>query len=330
MGIVQGDALFKRVIELILEDIRHSPWLIDHIFSQLKVNSYLSNKHGQKEIENIKDWFLSNNISVFMQHRLDGLEYPCVVITLGSSVDREDLRTFADQDIETIELDPQEINQPIPYIINPFTIDSYDNATKIVTFPEEITTEDVGTGMLLLDPSNGNAYTIEEITGSNSVKILDTLDMTGVTEIGVFPQYPLYKARMESRTFEQEYVFECKAHGEPAYAIWLHDVVLYGLMRYNEALIEGNCFDLAGFRSYDIVRDPTGADNVYSRTIKVNGLAHMEWIKSPTRVIEVVKLKDSDETVVPPVGIKILANLDDEIADEDSTWETIEDDELAD
>jgi hypothetical protein len=330
MGITQGDALFKRVIELMLEDIRHEPWLIDHIFSQLKTTSILAQKHGQKEIENIKDWFKSNKINVFMNKRLDSLSYPCVVIKLGNSIDREDLRTFADQDLEVMELDPQEIDKPIAYIVSPFDIVSYDDSTKIVTFPDSITTEDVGTGMLLVDPSNGNAYTVEEIIGNNSVKILDTLDMTGVTRIGVFPQYPLYRARIEARTFEQEYVFECKAHGEPAYAIWLHDVVLYGLLRYNEALIEGNGFQLAGFQSTDIVKDATGGDNTYMRTVKLNGLAKMEWVKSPTRIIEVAKIKDSESETASPAGIKILSNLDDQIADECSPWQTIEDDEISD
>jgi len=329
-GIFQGDALFKRVIELMLEDIRHNPWLIDHIFSQLKENSYLADKHGQKEIENIKDWFASNKVSIFMKNRLDGIEYPCVIIKLGSSIDREDLRTLGDQDLDILEFNPEDIDQPIPYIVSPFDIASYDDSTKIVTFPTGTTTEDVGTGMLLVDPSNGNAYTIESIVDQDKVKILDTLDMTGVTRVGVFPQYPIYRARVESRTFEQQYVFECKAHGEPAYAIWLHDVVLYGLMRYNEALMEGNGFQLAGFQSMDILKDATGGDNVYMRNIKINGLAKMEWVKSPTRIIEVAKLKDSDSETASPAGIKILANLPDEIADECSSWQTVEDEEISD
>jgi len=180
--------------------------------------------------------------------------------------------------------------------------------------------------MLLLDPSSGNAYPIVEILPDNKVKINASLSLTGVSIVGVYPQHVLYKARKESRAYYEEYSIGVHAHGEPVYALWLWNIVFYGLHRYNEALLEGNCLDLASFRSSDISKNPMGGDNIFSRYITIKGIVRHSWIKSPTRVIENVKIIDSDNEV-SPTGIKILSNIDDQLADEDSVWKTVDDGE---
>lgn len=320
----QGDIIIKNAIDMMLEDIRNQPWLIDDVFSDLVENPILKDKHGQKEIESIKDWFENNNIQTFLKHRLDGIEYPCVTIELGSSLDLEDHRTLGDQDIEVIEYGPEDIDKPINYIINPFDIISYDDSTKIVTLPSSVDVLQVGKGMLLVDPDTGNAYTIESIVSEDQLKIPDDQSLGAVTRFGIAPQYMFYRARRERRYFKNEYTLAVKAHGHPAHCIWLWSIVLYGLMRYNEALLEKNCFQLATFKSTDLRKDDTGGDNIYTRYITVSGMVKNSWVKQPSRSIEKVNLICPTDEV--PAGIKILSNSSDQIATTDSPWQVVDED----
>ena len=330
MGIVQSDLLVRVAITKTIEEMRKNPWLIDDCFSDLIEDPLLRDVYGAKEIANAKEWFANNKIDTYLKLRLDSIQTPCVTIALGGSSEDASQATLADQSLCVEDLDPETINKPIPYIIRPAAPVSYDKDTGILTFPNEVDLYTVSIGMLILDPKKGNAYVIENKVSATQLKIKDNPKLSA-PEYGVIPQYRVWKARRERAAFRETYTIGCHVHGDTAPLIWLHSIILYGLLRYRESLFEARGLQISSLKSTDFVQrapfSQEGGENIYSRYIILDGLVENTWLKSPKRVIEtaiIAEKKDEDYSK----GIKILSNLNtvNEIVDpeDDDIWTTIE------
>ena len=160
MSLFPGDVVIKEAIDLGLDDLRKNPWLIEDIFSDFIENPILAQKYGMKEIENAKNFLKNNKIHIFMAHRLDKEEMPCITIALGDSTEDKSLATLADQSADIEDLDPEDIGKPIQYIIKPFEVVSYNSATGVVVIPKDDNFQYINEGMLLVDSSTGNAWVI--------------------------------------------------------------------------------------------------------------------------------------------------------------------------
>jgi hypothetical protein len=322
--IFQSDLIIKAAVELGLEDIRNNLWLIDDILGDVINNTYLREKYGQKQVSACKEWFKNNQVEVYMENRNDRDKLPCVTISLGSSQEKDDRKTMADQSTESVILLPSEINKPIGYVIKPFDFISYDNSTGLVAVPAGTNLTTVAPGMILVDPQTGKGYIISDVT-LEGIIIEASLGAISPAQAGVVPQFQFYKARIEHTFFQETYNIGCHAHGDPQAVLWLHSIVLYSLLRYREGLFEANGFSESVLANSDLSSNPAytgpGGEQAYSRYITLSGLVENSWIKSPRRFIESVALREK-VTDGYLGGIKILSNTDpDDIVEQtDSTW----------
>lgn len=253
----------------------------------------LSSIYGQKEIENAKKWFSQNEISIFLPHRMDLEKMPCITIAVGSNIEDRSLARLGDLTniIETYQ--PTEVGKTIPYIVQPFDYISYDQATGFFITPPEVDLTIVVPGMVMLDPETGNGFVITE-TNNVGFSIAAGTIIT-FTTVGIIPNYRIFKARREMATFQETITLGCHVHGDPNALLWLYSIMMYGLLRYREGMLESRNFQLSNVESSDMIRNDafqTIGENVYSRYITVKGQVENTWIKAPKYVIEAINIKD--------------------------------------
>lgn len=323
--IFASDMSIKTMIELGLDDIRKNPWLISDILSDCVTNPYLAEKYGQSQIDSCKEWFLNNQVDIYMAERKDKDRLPCITINLGNSQEKDDMKHMGDQSSEVVKLLPRDINKPIPYVVKPFTTFTYDSSTGIVTIPSTVDLKSVAVGMILVDPATGNGYAILDVA-SVGILIDQNLTLTA-TQFAVVPQFQFYQARVEHAFFQETYKIDCHTHGDPQSLLWLHSIVLYSILRYRESLLEANGFGQSSISSSDMYANPAysgpGGEIAYSRSITLTGMVENTWIKAPKRIIEKVALGNGLNAGFTG-GIKILSNFDTAIPD-DNSWNTVYD-----
>lgn len=323
----QGDVIIKTAIELAIDDLKKEPWLIEDIFSSFIENPILKQKYGMKEIERAKEWILNNKINYYMKHRIDNEDFPAITISMGNSDEDKNLATLGDNSVEIVDLDPSDIGKPISFIVKPFNVVSYDQATGIVEVPAGTDGyQYIGAGMLAVDPDTGNGWVINGKAGTNGFQIAANTELD-VTKLAVVPQYQAYRARRERIISQEQYNIGCHAHGDPAHLLFLFYLVKYALLRYREGLFEYNNFQLGNISCTDMIKNEAfNSDNVYSRYIILSGQAEEDWIKTPFQKWEAIEF--TEETALNQTGIKIISNLntleDSEEADND-LWITIDD-----
>lgn len=326
MAIWAGDVIIRKVIQQGIEDMRNNNWILNDVFSNFVGISALNSEYGQKEIENARDWFMSNTINVVLRYRKDQDQFPLVTIGLGTSSEIQDMKSLGDLSPEVNLLMPLDIGKPIPYVVKPFSPDSYDPATSVLSIPASVNLGAVTAGMVLVNPSTGVGYVITGV-GANSL----TLDVAGAfsgSSFGIIPQFQFYKVRRERSFFQENYQIGCHTHGDPAPLLWLDAIVSYILLRYRESLLEARGFNLSSFSKSDLSPNQNYAmpETVYSRYINLTGMVENSWLKTPYRVIESVQLINK-ATTPNTAGILILSNLDSPqnfATSPNETWLTIE------
>jgi hypothetical protein len=331
--IFSGDVIIKAAIEQGLDDMRKNLWLVDDILSQMIDEPVLQKKYGQAEIDKAKQWLANNKISVNLQSRPgDKDELPCITIGLGSSNEIIEEKSMGDLSSEVIDLMPNKIGKPIPYILKPFVPLSYDEDTGIVTFPDDVDSKLVSEGMILVNPDNGQGYVILGRSGKNGIAIQTGIQISA-SKLAVVPKYQIYRVRREHSFFRETYHIGCHVHGDPSVLMWLHAFVVHILLRYREGLLEARSFAESSISSSDLVPNSDwgvpGGENVYSRFITLSGQVENTWLKTPRRVIENVQITDNisenEENQGFKGGIRILSQEAPSFLDnEDEPWLTIE------
>lgn len=327
MGIFQSDLTIKTAIELGMNDMRKDLWLLDDALSDAVNNPYLKDKYGQKQIDAFKEWFKNNQVDVYMRDRNDKDKMPCVTITLGNSSEKDEMKTMADQSTESVQLMPQEIGKPIPYVIKPFAPTSYDPGTGVLAVPSTVKyLESVSTGMILVDPDTGTGYIVQDVTDEGIV-LEDNLTVTAA-RLGVVPQFQYYTARREHTFFQETYSITCHAHGDPQTLLWLWTVVLYSILRYRESMLEAQGFTQSSVSSGNMDSNSyyttPGGEQVWSRVITLTGMVENSWIKSPRRIIESIVLGTKTGSGYRG-GIRILSNSEPDVIDEEmQNWIAID------
>jgi hypothetical protein len=312
MGIISADAILKTAIELFLDDLRANEWLIDDIFSDLVTNSYLNQKYGKKQVQAAKEWFKNNKINISLAYVSDRMEFPHIAIVLGGQNEKTEMKLLGDASTDTVKLLPKQIKKPIPYIIKPFSPISYNQSTGTVTLDPNVLGDTlIAAGMILVNPATGQGWAIQDAT-DNTI-ILEPGIEINATQLAVVPANQFYVARVEHSFSQASYNIICSCHGDPQSTIWLHDIVLYGLYRYRESLLEANGMAETTFQSgplkpsEELTND--GGDLVFDRTISISAQVEMTWIKSPQRLVETVALREKRGSGYIG-GVSILSNLD--------------------
>ena len=308
MSIWQGDVFFRRIIELTLNDIRENDWLLDDILSDFVLDPMLSGIYGQKEINNAKKWFQDNEISVFLPHRMDLEKMPCVTISIGSNSEDKSLARLADTTPFVETYDASDIGKTIQYVVEPFTIVSYEQATGFIEVPESVDLTIVEPGMVVVNPANGTGYVIVKKDAAG-VYIAEGTVLTAV-QVGILPQYMIYRARREIATFQERITIGCHVHGDPNSLLWLYSIMMYGLLRYREGALESRNFQLSNIETSDMVRNQNWesiGENVYSRFITISGQVENTWVKAPKRIVESISLKNTEpENGLGTAGLIII------------------------
>lgn len=311
MGLFQADSVIKTTVQLFLEDLRKNIWLMDYILEDFTRNPYLKDAFGQKQIDSAKEWFKNNNIDVTIGYNSDKLRPPCVSIILEPQQEKTDMKHMADLTPNQVILLPNEIGRPISYVVKVFTPTGYDQSTGEVSIDSSIDLQAVTSGMILVNPTDGVGYIIEEVS-ANGIKIEAGIDI-GASQFGILPQFKFYKARLEHIFMNANYTIVCTAHGDAQTVLWLHDIVLYGLLRYKESLLEalGLSETVISSGSLDVNEEfgQAGGEIAWSRAISISGQIEQTFIKAPHRIIESVVLKKKDKCEYGS-GIKIISNLD--------------------
>lgn len=326
MAIFPGDIVIKAAIEEGLADMKKNDWLIDDIMSQLTSEEYFSKKYGQAEIDNCKTWFKNLNIPVYLHHRIDKDELPYIGVGLGSSSERNEEKSMGDLSTEVVELVPSQINKPIPFMIKPFVPEGYDQHTGTLTLPSGVTTTQIGPGMILVNPKNGNGYVIQSILSPNELTIEPGTEINA-SKLAVVPQYQIYKCRRGHSFFFESYTVGIHVHGDPLYLIWLHSIILTILLRYRQSLLEGRQFAESSISSSDM--EPSsyyatpGGENVFSRYITLTGQVENSWLNTPRRVIETVEVAGDPQGLTS--GILILSQAAPAGLNDDTDWTTVDD-----
>jgi len=337
MGFFPSDAVLQTVVRLFLDDMRNNIWLIDHMMEDFVKNPYLKKAYGQKQIDACKEFLLNNQIDVYVGWQSGKIKPPCISIGLGPMPEREGLKFMADKDTEEIVLLPNEIGKPIAYMVKPFVPTGYDETTGELGLPTNIEIDQIAPGMVLVNPTNAIGYTIQSIT-ANSLFIDPGLAIDA-SKLGILPRYPFYKARVEHTYSTGNYNIICTAHGDPQNAIWLHDITLYGLLRYKESLLEalGLSETVMSSGPLEVNQElgTPGGDTVWDRTISLVGQIENTFIKQPHRLIEVINFKKKIGKGPKSGwtgGIIFLANKTTPafMMDNDEPWSTVEDDDSED
>lgn len=292
MSIFPGDAIIGEIINLIIEDIRKSPWIIEDILSDFIENPYLSKKYGMKEIQACKEWFKNNKIDVYVSIRPDETSRDYISVAIGPSSEDSSLSTLSDMSTEVDQLDPQHIGKPIPWVIPPFIPVSYDNLTGFIAIPNEIELIPVASGQPIINPKTGQGYIVDRVENVGEqqgiyLQVGSGFPATISETLAIIPQYRYYRARRERAFFRETYSIGCHSSGQPNMALWLESIVIYGLMRYREGLLEKSNFQMSSVSRSEFTQDSNmGGDNFYSRFITLSGQVENSWIKAPRRVIE--------------------------------------------
>lgn len=329
-GIFQGDIIIKTAIDLGIEDMRKNPWLIQHMLEDLALSPYLKEKYGQKQIDACKEWFANNQIDVYMRPRDGRDRTPCVSITMGGSSEKPDMKTEGDLSNFKKILYPNTIGKPVPYVIKPFMPVDYNETTGALTVPKEVDLSLIAQNMILVNPSNGTGFIILSVA-VNTI-FIGANQSVDATELGVVPHFQYYEARIEHTFFEETYSIECHASGDPQTVMWLWSIVLTGLLRYRQGLLEANGFAESTVRSgapgLNEAWSTEGGEKMYSREITLTGQVQNTWVKAPHRFIENVNMKEITGCDTYVGGIKILSNLNSPsfIDQSEELWTTVEDD----
>lgn len=271
---------------------------MDDILADFINDPMLSGIYGQKEIDNAKKWFAENEISIFLPHRMDLEKMPCITISIGSNIEDRSLSRLGDMTPYVEELEYSTVGKTIPYILQPFDYVSYDQATGYFQISPEKDLTIVRPGMVVLDPATGNGFVISNV--DNQGFFISAGTNITFTSIGVIPHYRILRARREIATFQEKITIGCHAHGDPNALLWLYSIMMYGLLRYREGVLESRNFQLSNIETSDMIRNDafnSFGENVYSRFITISGQVENTWIKAPKYVVEAANIKNSASSV---------------------------------
>lgn len=335
--IYQADAVLKSCIELMIEDMKANLWLLDDIFSNFATNVYLKKKY-QTQIQNAKDWFNNNEIHIELGYVSDRAELPHISIVLGDQPQDAGMSTMGDASTETIMLLPTKIDKPIPFIVKAFTPVAFDQGTGTIEVPDSLKNFDkVVSGQIVVNITSGQGFPIEEII--DNLIIIQSGIPIGSGNLAILPKYGFYEAKVEHIWQNANYQIICTGGSDPQQAIWLHDICLYGLMRYKEGLLEALGLSESLINSGKLTQNVDMSDSgqvAWERAITITGKVEQTFIKAPHRLVESAEFKDTNPHNTTPApttgwtgGIKILSNsspLTDAEAQEE-LWEPIEDED---
>lgn len=278
MAIIATDLLVKTMLEAGLADMRKNSWILDDVFSGLAVDPLSKAEYGWKEAKKARDWFLSNNVSVYLPYRIDAPNIPCLTVFGPQSGEMDARANLSDDGADESIVPTQSTAQP-QRVYDPFTPAAYDPATGYVTFPQGINTDSLSPGMFLVSQKTGKAYVVTSLISSTSFAIAIGIN-DDFTNAYIAPVTQVWNLRREILYFDQSFTIACFTQGDPNKAIWLRDLTVYILGRYREAYLEARGFGISRINYGPPQIDPEfDSERTYRSDVTLTGQIQGDWIK---------------------------------------------------
>lgn len=274
IGIHQSDVIIRTALVAAMADLRAHPELLDYVFASLPRDSMTMKAYGESEVSAAKEWFLKQEIGVYMTPNIDEGKTPCLTIKLQSSGEVEN--TLGDIHY----LSTEENSGAWPALVQPFTPTKYSAATGIVTVSEDVLAAlDITEGMFLIDAYGRSHEILETFSdGSFAIRQGTIADFRNAVIKG---EPPSFVTRLESVSYRETYQIGVHVNGKPVYLTWLHSVIVFILLRYKQALLEARGLERTTFDSSDFERNEQfEGEFVFSRYISISGFVRHYWPKA--------------------------------------------------
>jgi hypothetical protein len=281
MSVNSSDLIIRSTFEAAFADLRANSWLLIDVFNSLVlINDPLtSTDYGQKEVQRAMNWFLSTDIPVYMQYRIDNVTFPSItIIDMGAS-EMVGQRTALADDGHTETWSPENVVSTPQYVVPPFAVSNYDSTSGLITMPSSVNTSQVVPGQFLVSVASGKSYVIDKIAGTNQFYIEPNVT-DNITTCYVLPLTPNWNLQREQTFFKQNYAIMVAAISDPVYCTWLTQIVTYVLGRYKEAYLEARGYEVSSFDVGPLTIDQAfNNEQVYYKQISLTGECEMGWAK---------------------------------------------------
>jgi hypothetical protein len=280
LGIAQGDIIVRTAIIAGLADLRENPKLLNYVFSSLPKDALTYRNYGEEQVKLAKDWFLSQDIPVFMNTRVDESKVPC--ITIGQASSNEAEASLGDVHYDTTEEDYDE--EPIVYG-GPYNPLNYVASTGVLTMNSSFDLN-VFPGQYVRD-NRGGMHLISDVLDAYTLVIDPNLNVP-LSGLYVVSAPKKKTVSLESVEFRETYEIGCHAHSEPAYLTYLHSILIFILLRYKEELLEARGLTRTSISSGPVMVNQSFqiSQPVYTRMTTLAGFVHQYWPKFFTGVIQ--------------------------------------------
>ncbi len=289
MGIIATDILIKSMIEAAMADLRKNNWILDDIYGDLASDQLAKTDYGWKEVEAAKQWFLGNNIDVYLMNRVDTPRFPCITVVRISSREMTERDSLGDEGEET-EIDPQDITRQQQMTYPAFTPKAYDKAKGIVTLPDGQTTNDLMPGQFLVSKKSNKAYVVNTVLGPQKFLITAGID-DDFTNCYIIPPTALWNLKKELTFLEETFAIGIHAESDLNQALWLRQLIQYIMLRYKEAYLERRGFELSTHNVGSVDENPhfNGVERVFTCMLSLTGQVEANFIKYAAPKLQGVK-----------------------------------------
>ena len=281
MAILAVDVLIKTMCEAAFADLKKNHWILDDIYSGLATDPLAQAEFGYKEVNVAKNWFLDNDIQVYLNHRVDNPRFPCVTIVQTSSREMTHERTSLGDDGLLGHIKPTRgQTQPVQKIVQNFTPIAYNPQTGQVTMPSNLKTIFVTPGQFYVSQRSGRSYKIVSLVDQQNFTIAPGI-VDDFTDGYIAPLSALWNEHRELTFMEESFTIGFHVVSDPAVAIWFRQLMAYIFLRYKEAYLESRGFALSTFSIGAIDENPyfQQADKVYSCALTLSGQVQSDFVK---------------------------------------------------
>ena len=272
VGIAQTDIIVRTALIAGLADLRANPDLLDYVFASLPKDALTYRQYGEEQVSLAKEWFMSQDIPVFMNTRLDDSKLPCITIAMTGSSETEE--ALGDVSYKTAEA---AINQPVLVYSGPFTPTRYDVTTGYLYLPADFSF-DVFPGMHLRD-GVGTIHTIEDVIDDTTIQLASGLN-TDFRNSAIVNNGAV-QVTVESVDFRETFDIGCHALADSAQLTYLHSIVVFILLRYKEELLESRGLERTTISSGPVTLNTSFqvSEPVFTRMINLTGFVRNFWPK---------------------------------------------------
>jgi hypothetical protein len=272
------------------DDIRANPYLLDFCFNWLMTDELTKRYYGEKELNELKDWFLNNEIPITTGYNSDAAKLPHITIWLGDQSEHQKI-TGDTNDIPQERIDMTNImSKQAPALV--FTPLTFDPATGIITLPSNQSTANIYPGMRVWDKVNNRHYPILEVLSDSQFQLDEDL-VLNLTNAQVVNASDLYIVSLEGITYRESVKIVVSTQGDPVKTIALHQIVLFCLNKYKQQYLEARGFELPQISSSGMggpMQGPSQSQWIFQRTINVSGLVRYYWPKSISAAVQGIGL----------------------------------------